>query len=72
MKKSELNSKFIVLGDSELKNVVGGMSDGAKAPTPSRCNNKGCRVNSDCLSNQVCTNWSDCPSIATYDRKRCF
>lgn len=48
------------------------MSDEAKAPTLSRCNNKGCLVNSDCKSNQVCTLWRDCPSIATYGQKRCF
>ena len=70
--KNELNPNFNVLSSNELKNVVGGMSDGAKAPTPSRCNNKGCLVNSDCKSNQVCTLWRDCPSIATYGQKRCF
>lgn len=68
MKKNELNENFNALSDGDLKKVVGGSAD----PIPSRCNNKGCLVNSDCLSNQACTNWRDCPSIATYGQKRCF
>ncbi len=73
-----------LLNDGEMKNIVGGYGSGYEGDgygddyysndtngVPSRCSKKGCKVNSDCGSS-VCVTWSDCPSIATYGRKRCL
>lgn len=69
MKKlSKLKLKeFQELSGLEMRNVIGGYAGSENYP---RCKKTGCLVNSNC-SNNVCTNWKDCPSIPTYGTKRC-
>lgn len=67
LSKLKLNTASI-LNETEMQNVIGGYYGSGDY---ARCNKKGCLTGSDC-GNNTCVNWSDCPSISTYGRKRCI
>lgn len=59
-----------IMTDAEMKNIVGGYGESSYGggDVPARCYKAGCKSQQDCY----CVEWSDCPSIKDYGRKRCI